>query len=109
MAQCWLYMAEHVNEMEVSHKKNKFYNGKYKVHVVKIQVVINNQGIPMDVGGLYKGSYKGAIDISRPSKKQDKFYNGKYKGHVVKIQMVVNNQGIPMDVQGFLLPNFDLK
>eukprot|EP00727_Mastigamoeba_balamuthi_P000437 m51a1_g10390 hypothetical protein (533) ;mRNA; r:28066-46081 len=36
-------------------KQDKFYNGKYKGHVVKIQVVINNQGIPMDVQGLYKG------------------------------------------------------
>eukprot|EP00727_Mastigamoeba_balamuthi_P000966 m51a1_g10867 putative helicase-like protein (130) ;mRNA; f:2931-15594 len=35
-------------------KQNKFYNGKYKGQVVKIQVV-NNQGIPMDVCGLYKG------------------------------------------------------
>eukprot|EP00727_Mastigamoeba_balamuthi_P002279 m51a1_g12048 hypothetical protein (83) ;mRNA; r:1300-4170 len=66
-----------------SKKQDKFYNGKYKGHVVKIQVVVNNQGIPMDVQGF---------------KKQDKFYNGKYKGHVVKIQVVVNNQGIPMDV-----------
>eukprot|EP00727_Mastigamoeba_balamuthi_P011080 m51a1_g6595 hypothetical protein (819) ;mRNA; f:279679-298066 len=32
-----------------STKQDKFYNGKYKRHVVKIQVVINNQGIPMDV------------------------------------------------------------
>eukprot|EP00727_Mastigamoeba_balamuthi_P001404 m51a1_g11260 hypothetical protein (370) ;mRNA; f:14461-26061 len=31
-------------------KQNKFYNGKYKGHVVKIQVVVNNQGIPMDCG-----------------------------------------------------------
>eukprot|EP00727_Mastigamoeba_balamuthi_P011251 m51a1_g6749 hypothetical protein (231) ;mRNA; r:3212-17864 len=33
-------------------KQDKFYNGKYKGHVVKIQVVVNNQGIPMDVQGL---------------------------------------------------------
>eukprot|EP00727_Mastigamoeba_balamuthi_P001417 m51a1_g11272 hypothetical protein (289) ;mRNA; r:3064-26138 len=35
-----------------SKKQDKFYNGKYKGHVVKIQVVVNNQGIPMDVQGL---------------------------------------------------------
>eukprot|EP00727_Mastigamoeba_balamuthi_P012894 m51a1_g8227 hypothetical protein (289) ;mRNA; r:147506-158224 len=33
-------------------KQDKFYNGKYKGHVVKIQVVVNNQGIPMDVQEL---------------------------------------------------------
>eukprot|EP00727_Mastigamoeba_balamuthi_P000959 m51a1_g10860 hypothetical protein (704) ;mRNA; r:4089-23025 len=38
-----------------SKKQDKFYNGKYKGHVVKIQVVVNNQGIPMDVQGLYEG------------------------------------------------------
>eukprot|EP00727_Mastigamoeba_balamuthi_P001594 m51a1_g11431 hypothetical protein (76) ;mRNA; r:3423-3744 len=37
-----------------SKKQDKFYNGKYKGHVVKIQVVVNNQGIPMDVQGLYE-------------------------------------------------------
>eukprot|EP00727_Mastigamoeba_balamuthi_P010956 m51a1_g6483 hypothetical protein (94) ;mRNA; r:126444-128247 len=52
MAQHWLYLAEYVNEMEPSKKQDKFYNGKYKGHVVKIQVVVNNQGIPMDVQGL---------------------------------------------------------
>eukprot|EP00727_Mastigamoeba_balamuthi_P000454 m51a1_g10405 hypothetical protein (67) ;mRNA; f:13528-15230 len=41
--------------MRKSKKQDKFYNGKYKGHVVKIQVVVNNQGIPMDVQGLYKG------------------------------------------------------
>eukprot|EP00727_Mastigamoeba_balamuthi_P011008 m51a1_g653 hypothetical protein (972) ;mRNA; f:207934-218195 len=35
-----------------SKKQDKFYNGKYKGHVVKIQVVVNNQGIPMDVQGF---------------------------------------------------------
>eukprot|EP00727_Mastigamoeba_balamuthi_P011690 m51a1_g7143 hypothetical protein (252) ;mRNA; r:306549-313435 len=40
---------------DISKKQNKFYNGKYKGHVVKIQVVVNNQGIPMDVQGLFKG------------------------------------------------------
>eukprot|EP00727_Mastigamoeba_balamuthi_P014247 m51a1_g9445 putative purine nucleoside phosphorylase (441) ;mRNA; r:462433-479219 len=33
-------------------KQDKFYNGKYKGHVVKIQVVVNNQGIPMDIQGF---------------------------------------------------------
>eukprot|EP00727_Mastigamoeba_balamuthi_P011221 m51a1_g6721 hypothetical protein (77) ;mRNA; r:162616-166632 len=45
-----------------SKKQDKLYNGKYKGHVVKIQVVVNNQGIPMNVQGF---------------KKQDKLYNGK--------------------------------
>eukprot|EP00727_Mastigamoeba_balamuthi_P011046 m51a1_g6564 hypothetical protein (95) ;mRNA; f:140567-147856 len=35
-----------------SKKQDKFYNGKYKGHVVQIQVVVNNQGIPMDVQGF---------------------------------------------------------
>eukprot|EP00727_Mastigamoeba_balamuthi_P014707 m51a1_g9862 hypothetical protein (534) ;mRNA; r:13848-31180 len=41
-------------DLKAFKKQDKFYNGKYKGHMVKIQVV-NNQGIPMDVRGLYKG------------------------------------------------------
>eukprot|EP00727_Mastigamoeba_balamuthi_P014826 m51a1_g997 hypothetical protein (769) ;mRNA; f:548088-554906 len=36
-------------------KQNKFFNGKYKGHMIKIQKVVNNQGIPMNVYGLKKG------------------------------------------------------
>lgn len=36
--------------------QKKFYNGKYKAHIVKIQVVVNNKGIPMDIRGLYPGT-----------------------------------------------------
>eukprot|EP00727_Mastigamoeba_balamuthi_P010803 m51a1_g6345 putative glycoside hydrolase family 7 protein (1712) ;mRNA; r:52690-69936 len=39
-----------------SKKQNKFYNSEYKGHVFKIQVVVNNQGIPMDVQGLHEGT-----------------------------------------------------
>eukprot|EP00727_Mastigamoeba_balamuthi_P008927 m51a1_g4657 hypothetical protein (92) ;mRNA; r:50313-60205 len=48
----WSVDVKAIDISRPSKKQDKFYNGKYKGHVVKIQVVVNNQGIPMDVQGL---------------------------------------------------------
>ena len=35
--------------------QSRLYNGKYKHHVVKIQAVVDNRGVPIDIRGLFKG------------------------------------------------------
>ena len=44
-----------VNINRPKYHQRRFYNGKYKHHVVNIQMVTNNQGVPVKLDGPYAG------------------------------------------------------
>eukprot|EP00727_Mastigamoeba_balamuthi_P010212 m51a1_g5813 hypothetical protein (234) ;mRNA; f:164055-178086 len=75
-----------------SKKQDKFYNGKYKGHVVKIQVVVNNQGIPMNVQGFpLLQQYRQAMT---PAARQD-YEDTVVQAFIIAISTLTRNRVIP--------------